>query len=169
VSKTDEVLLELAYVADAAGKDEQSLAFFKTSLDEAAKNLPPEHSNVIESQLELADAELARGMVPDARALLDRAMTALAHADVSPLLRADLQFADARAIWRAVPADDASRSRAVALAEEARAGYASHAPPTNLYQRALHRIEAWLASPDVRGLPCLHLKDDSACDPWSFR
>ncbi len=168
-AKMDEVILELAYVADATGKDDQSLAFFKTSLETASKELPPEHANVLESEYELGNAELARGLVSEARAVLDHAMMSLAHAEVSPLMAADLQFASARAIWRSVPADDASRAHAMALAEEARAGYATHAPPTLRYQNARHRIEAWLASPEVRGLACFRAPGVSACEPWGPR
>jgi predicted Ser/Thr protein kinase len=168
-NKMDEVLLELAYVADATGKDNQSLAFFKTSLDAATKELPPEHANVLESEYELANAQLARDLVPDARAILDHAMASLARAEVSPLTAADLQFAYARAVWRTVPADDASRARAVSLAEQARDGYAKYAPPTLRYQDERHKIEAWLAAPDVRGLPCLRAPGGAVCDAWSPR
>ena len=103
----------------------------------------------------------------DARALLDRAMLALEKADISPLTKADLQFAAARALWRTVPVDDAARVNAAALAEAARARYASHAPATKLYQDARRRIEAWIASPAQRALACL--PDGPACEPWGAR
>ena len=166
-SKRDEVLGELAHVADAIGHDQDSLAFFKSALDEAVKQLPPTHPDLLQAQLDLADAYLARGDVNDARALLDGAMLALEKADMSPLTKADIQFAAARALWRTVPVDDAARVSAAALAEAARAGYASHAPATKLHQDARRRIEAWIASPARRALPCL--PDGPACEPWGAR
>jgi tetratricopeptide (TPR) repeat protein len=181
-TKVDEILTELAHVADSMGSND-ALPFFKRSLEQATKDLPPLHPNVLLSELDLANAELQRGLVADARALLDRAMDALPHAELPPLNRADLQFAAARALWRsagapgrpaarpapsgATDADaDAMRAQAEALAREARASYRKNAPPTKRYQDALSRIDAWLASSDVRSLPLAPSRAGKPPEPW---
>src|SRR5208282_5945210 len=97
---TDDPVSELALLDSATGRDPEALAYLRTSLAETEKALPPTHANVISSQLELANVELQEGAVADARALLDRATASAAHAELSPLTRAKLQFAAARALWR---------------------------------------------------------------------
>ena len=73
-------------------------------------------------------------------------------------MTADIQFADARAIWRTRPprtTPSGARARR-GLANEASVGYASHTPPTKRYQRrAAIAFEAWVASPELRALACL--------------
>jgi tetratricopeptide (TPR) repeat protein len=175
-SKTDEVLTELAHVADAQGSAD-ALVFFKRSLDAAMKDLPATHPNVLSSELDLATAELARGLVGDARARLDHVMDVLPRAEVPPLTKAEMQFAESRAMWRSVDADagsrraanpdaDATRARAEALAREARTAYVEHAPPTRRYQDELRRIEIWLTSPDVRSRALAPSPSGGAGEPW---
>jgi hypothetical protein len=177
-SKTDEVLTELAHVADEQGSAD-ALVFFKRSLDAATKDLPATHPNVLSSELDLATAELARGLVGAARARLDHVMDVLPRAEVPPLTKAEMQFAASRAMWRSVDAEvgsrraanpeaDATRARAEALARDARAGYLENAPPTRRYQDELRRIDIWLTSPDVRSRPLAPSRNGGVGvgEPW---
>lgn len=158
----DDPLSELALVESALGDDGAALAYLKSALAEAEKEFPPEHANVIMSQMSLAQVALQGGAVADARARLDRAIATAARAELSPLVRAELEFAAARAIWRT---DPGSAAKAILLAESARASLAAHAPATVRYQSDLHHVEKWLRDPAVRSLPYA-VMDPSARETW---
>ena len=123
---TDDPVSELALLESATGHGAAAVAYFKSSLAETEKTFPPEHSNVIVSQVELANTELQDGAVADARALLERATASAARAELSPSSRAELDFASARALWRSDPSNGA---KAVGLAESARVTLSAHSPP----------------------------------------
>ena len=144
VTPPDEALLELALTQKESGHDREALDTLKRSLDEAEKALPPTHSNVIESQMSLAEAQLDAGDVASARALLDRAFDTATRAELSPITRAQLDFDYARVLWKGGP--DA-RARAVELATKARDEYKVALPDTPRWAEQRARVEAWLAHP----------------------
>jgi eukaryotic-like serine/threonine-protein kinase len=159
---TDDPVSELALLESATGHGAAAVAYFKSSLAETEKTFPPEHSNVIVSQVELANTELQDGAVADARALLERATASAARAELSPSSRAELDFASARALWRSDPSNGA---KAVGLAESARVTLSAHSPPTFRYQNEIHHMEKWLRDPATRSLPYA-VMDPSAREPW---
>jgi tetratricopeptide (TPR) repeat protein len=140
-----DVVGEVALLEAATGHPDEAIAFLRESLEDAEKSLPPGHPNVLGSKLELGDALLDDTRHDEsrkeARAILDDAKDTLAIAEVSPLLAADVKFADARAIG-------ADSDEARALAHEAREAYAALAPKTKRYDDALAEMDAWLALAD---------------------
>ena len=119
---------------------------------------------MITAEVELAQVELQSGAIAEARALLERASEAASKGELSPLTRAELDFAMARAIWRS-DASSRSGAKALALAESARATLAAHAPATFRYQSDIHHVEKWLRDPGVRSLPYA-VMDPSARETW---
>jgi len=137
-----DVLLTEAEIDVATGHAERALPHLREALADTAKELPPEHPDVIGSEVELGRALIAHGDLKEARTLLESTLAAASHAELMPIGRADVDFNYARAM---LLADPASRSQAVTLAEKARDTYLTAAPATSRYTEARKEIEDWLA------------------------
>jgi tetratricopeptide (TPR) repeat protein/predicted Ser/Thr protein kinase len=138
----DDVLMEIAELDAAEGRRGEARKLLEKSLEEAEKTLPPEHANVIASMMSLGEQELDDGATAEARALLDRAAAKGEHAELSDIMRAELDFDEARALYATAPAD---RPRAIDLAKRARDEYTRGAPPTKRWTDEENRIDRWLA------------------------
>ncbi len=137
-----EALQTEAEIDVATGHPALALPHLREALADEAKELPPEHPDVIGSEVDLARALIAHGDVKEARTLLESTQAAAAHAELNPIGRADVEFAYAQAM---LLADPGSRGRAVALAEKARDTYLGAAPATSRYTQRRREIEDWLA------------------------
>ena len=104
--------------------------------------MPAEDPDVIQTKLDLGRALLTSGNATEARATLEEALNAAVHAEIGLTVRADLEFATARALWAA---DSASHGRASELARSAQSKYATGAPQTRVFTEARSEMEVWLA------------------------
>ena len=100
----DEVLPELAEIDSATGNEESALAYYKKSLEDDQKELPPTHPDLVGERTMYAETLLATGQPEPARAQLELAHKAL-NDDMSALQRADVSFDYARALWLTRPAE----------------------------------------------------------------
>jgi tetratricopeptide (TPR) repeat protein len=110
----------------------------------AQQELPPVHPDVLGAKLELGKSLLASGHLAEARTVLGDALASAARAELSPISRADIEFAAARAEWASSP--DA-RPHALELARRALETYAVSAPRTRGFTDARAAIDDWLAHP----------------------
>jgi len=76
--------------------------------------------------------------------VLDDALAAAMRAELSPISRADVEFAAARALWAASPE---ARPHALDLARRALETYTASAPRTRGFTDARAAIDEWLAHP----------------------
>ncbi len=111
---------------------ERALAIY-----EAASKPPP--VDLPWALIAVAEARLALGRPADAEAPLTRALTQLGSREATAAELADANFPLARAIWGH---GGSQRERAVGLAREARAAYATVAPRRD---ESLRAVDAWLA------------------------
>jgi tetratricopeptide (TPR) repeat protein/predicted Ser/Thr protein kinase len=125
------------------GHAERALPHLRQALAEQ-KDLPAEHPDVIGAKLELGRSLLASGRVAEARTVLDDALAAAMRAELSPISRADVEFAAARALWAASPE---ARPHALDLARRALETYTASAPRTRGFTDARAAIDEWLAHP----------------------
>jgi hypothetical protein len=147
-----EVLIELAQIASATGDPKGALAFFKKSLDDDSKEMPESHPDLIIDRLFYGEALLSGGELEAARRELEKAYQDAQHADMSRFLVADVDFAYARALWLARPAE---RDKALTIGRAARQLYAEGAPRTERFQSDLTQIDRWLADDATRRLTTL--------------
>ena len=117
----------------AEGKTAAALSDYRRALAIGEKGLGPNHPELSDALIGIGLAELATGANKRAVAPLERALELEKNADVVDLARA--RFALARALGRSDP------TRATALANEARAGYAKSAAGN---ARELGEIDRWL-------------------------
>jgi len=137
---------ELAQIASATGDPKSALAYYKKSLDDDSKNLPPAHPNVVGDRMMYAETLMAAGQLEPARAQLEQAYKVL-NDDMSPFAIADVSFDYARVLWLTRPGEHA---KAMQLARAARQLYVEWAPKTERYQSTLAKIDQWLASETER-------------------
>ncbi|MCA9709902.1 MAG: tetratricopeptide repeat protein, partial [Myxococcales bacterium] len=104
------------------------------------KALSEDHPFVAWSQLGLAKVALAQDRFDVAREHAERAVAIREGTEVPPGLLAEARFMLARALW----SDPAGRSRARALATQAREGWASTGADDELTKDYLARVEQWL-------------------------
>ncbi len=130
-----------ARIDAATGHADRALPHFRQALAEE-QDLPAEHPDVIGAKLALGRALLDSGAVAEARTLLDEDLAAAERAELSPIQRAEVEFADARALWES---GTATRPRALELARKALDAYAASAPKTRGFGDDRAEIDAWLA------------------------
>jgi predicted Ser/Thr protein kinase/tetratricopeptide (TPR) repeat protein len=158
----DDGASDLSEVESETGHYDAAIAYLKSSLADVVKTLPAGHSNVITSEVALAEAQLESGAVADALGGLESATRAAENAELSPFARVTLDFALARALWRT---DPSNADKAVALAENAKAVLSAHAPATFYYQNKIHVLERWLRDPKVRA-QAYAVMDPATREPW---
>jgi tetratricopeptide (TPR) repeat protein len=132
---------ELVRLMLADGRVPQAVALAHKSLEEDRKTLPPVHPYVLVDSLALAQAELRAGHAPVAVATLEEILKTASGADVSPFVVADVKAELARALPHS---DHAVRQRALTLASEARATYAS-APLKRRFAEPMRKLDDLLA------------------------
>ena len=130
-----------ARIDAATGHADRALPHFRQALAEE-QDLPAEHPDVIGAKLALGRALLDSGAVAEARTLLDEDLAAADRAELSPIQRAEVEFADARALWES---GTATRPRAREQARKALEAYAASAPKTRGFDDDRAEIDAWLA------------------------
>ena len=115
----------------------EALATFQRALAVAESSLGKDHPYVGDALVGIGECKVRLRKFVEARAVLERALAIRARG-ARPNEMADVQIALAKAIWA-----EGDHTRALALAQAARAGYA--ASPTS--QRQLADTEAWLREP----------------------
>src|SRR5262249_55664380 len=115
------------------GHLDRALARYRQNLAAMVAEVSPEHADVIAAKIELGKALVDHGDIAEARDLLDGALASADRVELATLMRADLEFAAARASDAAGPAGHA---RAVELARRARGAYVASAPRTRYYDDA---------------------------------
>jgi eukaryotic-like serine/threonine-protein kinase len=123
-------------------KPDQALSYFQRSVTIAERAVGKDHPQVASALVGLARAKLALHAAANATAPLERAEAIFEkQRDTDEL--ASARFWLARALWSA-PRSSADRSRAMGLAEQARATYEKATGPSA--KRNLAEVTAWVAA-----------------------
>jgi tetratricopeptide (TPR) repeat protein len=118
-----------------------ALAYLRQALELRERALGAEHPRVVQSLALLGEALVEGGQPRDARAVLERAVALSTRLELAPSDQARARFALARALW----SSRVERSRALALAREARVAYARGGPGAAARAR---EVQAWLSVRD---------------------
>jgi eukaryotic-like serine/threonine-protein kinase len=133
-------LHNLANVHRATGAYEEAKALYERALTIREKALSPEHPDIANSLVGLAEVALEQRRAGDAVGLARRAVALREQANAPPVKLAQARFVLARALAEAGP----SRVEAIALAEQARDAY------RDAGSDALDDVERWLEAQDER-------------------
>src|SRR5262249_9529028 len=129
------VHVDLARLAEREGDHAAAERGFADAIAAEEASLGPTHPSLVLALLGLGRARVAQHRDADAIAPLERALAIASTAEVSDELRADVRFALAKALFDG----KGERTRARALAIEAREGHAARPDAT-----AVAEIDAWL-------------------------
>jgi tetratricopeptide (TPR) repeat protein len=130
----------LAGVLQHEGRFEEALPHVERALAIREKTLPPTHPRLASNLTILGATLTGLGRRPEAIEALERAITILGDPPKDPVSLAETRYALARAL---LPSSDAgTRSRAIELAEQARAAFADDLPAM---KGPLEELDAWLA------------------------
>ncbi len=133
----------------ATGHAERSLPHFRKALSEQ-EELPAEHPDVIGAKTQLGKALLSAGALGEARSVLEDALASCDRAELSPLSRADVEFAMARVLSAT---STSLRPRALELARRARETYGTAGPRTRRFDDERAAMDRWLAQPGEPACP----------------
>jgi tetratricopeptide (TPR) repeat protein/tRNA A-37 threonylcarbamoyl transferase component Bud32 len=130
----------LANLAYLTGDYEQARERHERSLVISEKALGPEHPNVAFAAYGLGQALLELDRPGEALPHLERAFAIQSAKGIDPVELASTRFGLARALWEAPASAGRDRSRALELAEQARAAYGESGT-----QKDLEEVVSWLA------------------------
>jgi len=135
---TAETLLSLSWIVEVAGRPRDAVELNERALTILETDLGPDHNSTASVRATIARMQLALGEVAEGRRQLERACPVF-DAQGSPVNRGLCREALARAMWE-TPAD---RTRARALAQQARALLAE---ADGDYSEQVAEVDAWLDS-----------------------
>jgi len=145
-AEESDVLETTAIIDTASGHPGRAIPHYRQAVAAELQDLPPVHPDVISSKLELGRALLDHHDVAEARKVLEDALETAKDAQLSPTMRADLEFVAARALWASGKPKSSERGRAIDLARKALAAYVELAPKTTGLKTARDEIEAWVGA-----------------------
>jgi serine/threonine protein kinase/tetratricopeptide (TPR) repeat protein len=123
------------------GRLDEALRDYEQAISIDEKALGPKHPYLIGPLTSIARVELQRSAAARARVRLDRAL-AIAEAQPDAGTLAEVRFLLAQALWA-----EGKSQRAIALAAQARDGYAKAGAPS---RKSLDEVTTWLKSPGRR-------------------
>jgi tetratricopeptide (TPR) repeat protein len=139
-----DVLGTIAMIDAASGHPARAIPHFRQAVTAELQDLPAVHPDVVSARLELGKALLGARDLAEARRVLEDALATARDAQLAPTMRADLEFATARALWATGKSGSSARAHALELARSAVAAYVELAPKTPRLRAAREEIEAWL-------------------------
>jgi len=135
------VLVNLGDAFVGHGELEAARDAYQRALAIAERATGPDHPMVAYALVGLAEVALAQHDDAAARPWAERAAEIREHGEVMPSERAQARFLLARVLW----SDEGSRTRAHALAEQAREDYVAQREGS---EARLAEVEAWIAAHD---------------------
>jgi eukaryotic-like serine/threonine-protein kinase len=141
-----DVLETTAMIDAASGHPGRAIPHYRQAVAAELQDLPAVHPDVVSARLELGKALLDHHEVAEALKVLEDALETAKEAQLAPTMRADLEFAAAKALWASGKAGSSARGSAVDLARKALAAYVELAPKTPRFKAARDEIEAWVSA-----------------------
>ncbi|HEX8793480.1 MAG TPA: serine/threonine-protein kinase [Polyangiaceae bacterium] len=141
-----DVLETTAMIDAASGHPARAIPHYREAVAAELHDLPAVHPDVVSARLELGKALLDHHDVGEARKVLEEALETAKDAQLSPTMRADLEFATARVLWASGKPKSTDRVHAIDLARNALAAYVELAPKTSGLKAARDEIEGWVGA-----------------------